>query len=100
MRYAPPKMDLAMFFMARRCHEGKLTPMTRRINWRGFGPSARCLVVGQHRNYRIAKFERDRPTAIVVSPIHEAQIVRPDDGKDHVEYELLVINVFPEAVTL
>jgi hypothetical protein len=23
-----------------------------------------------------------------------------DDGKDHVEYELLVINVFPEAVTL
>jgi hypothetical protein len=44
--------------------------------------------------------ERDRPTAIIVSPIHEAQIVRTDDGKDHVEYELLVINVFPEAVTL
>ena len=44
--------------------------------------------------------ERDRPTAILVSPIHEAQIVRADDGKDHVEYELLVINVFPEAVTL
>jgi hypothetical protein len=44
--------------------------------------------------------ERDRPTAIVVSPIHEGQIVRADDGKDHVEYELLVINVFPEAVTL
>ena len=41
-----------------------------------------------------------RPTAIIVSPIHEAQIVRADDGKDHVEYELLVINVFPEAVTL
>jgi Peptidase family M23 len=44
--------------------------------------------------------ERDRPTAIVASPIHEAQIVRADEGKDHVEYELLVINVFPEAVTL
>jgi hypothetical protein len=44
--------------------------------------------------------ERDRPTAIVVSSIHEAQIVRADDGKDHVEYELLAINVFPEAVTL
>ena len=43
---------------------------------------------------------RDRPTAILVSPINEAQIVRVDDSKDHVEYELLVINAFPEAVTL
>lgn len=43
---------------------------------------------------------RDRPTAILVSPIHEAQIVRGDDGKDHVEYELLVVNVFSEPVTL
>jgi hypothetical protein len=42
----------------------------------------------------------DRPTAILVSPIHEAQIVRADDGKDHVEYELLVVNVFSEPVTL
>jgi hypothetical protein len=42
----------------------------------------------------------DRPTAILVSPIHEAQIVRADDGKDHVEYELLVVNVFAEPVTL
>jgi hypothetical protein len=42
----------------------------------------------------------DRPTAILVSPIHEAQIVRADDGKDHVEYGLLVVNVFPEPVTL
>jgi len=41
-----------------------------------------------------------RPTAILVSPIHEAQIVRGDDGKDHVEYELLVVNVFSEPVTL
>src|SRR6516225_8335921 len=41
-----------------------------------------------------------RPTAIVLSPIHEAQVVRGDDGMDHVEYELLVISVFPEPVTL
>ena len=42
----------------------------------------------------------DRPTAILVSPIHEAQIVRGDDGKDHVEYELLIVNVLSEPVTL
>src|SRR5271154_719731 len=41
-----------------------------------------------------------RPTAILVSPIHEAQIVRGDDGMDHVEYELLVVSVFSEPVTL
>ena len=41
-----------------------------------------------------------RPTAILVSPIHEAQLVRGDDGKDHLEYELLVVNVFSEPVTL
>ena len=44
--------------------------------------------------------EPDRPTAILVSPIHEAQVVRGDDGKDHVEYELLVVNVLSEPVTL
>lgn len=41
-----------------------------------------------------------RPTAILVSPIHEAQLVRGDDGMDHVEYDLLVVNVFSEPVTL
>jgi hypothetical protein len=41
-----------------------------------------------------------QPTAILVSPIHEAQIVRGDDGMDHVEYELLVVSVFSEPVTL
>ena len=41
-----------------------------------------------------------RPTAILVRPIHEAQVVRGDDGMDHVEYELLVVSVFPEPVTL
>jgi hypothetical protein len=41
-----------------------------------------------------------RPTAILVQPIHEAQVVRGDDGMDHVEYELLVVSVFSEPVTL
>jgi Peptidase family M23 len=44
--------------------------------------------------------EYGRPTAILVSPIHEAQVVRGDDGMDHVEYELLVVSVFSEPVTL
>jgi hypothetical protein len=44
--------------------------------------------------------EYGRPTALLVSPIHEAQVVRGDDGMDHVEYELLVVSVFPEPVTL
>ncbi|HEY1864778.1 MAG TPA: hypothetical protein VGG77_14090 [Roseiarcus sp.] len=37
--------------------------------------------------------EHGRPTAIMVTPIHEAQVVRGDDGMDHVEYELLVISI-------
>lgn len=41
-----------------------------------------------------------RSTAIMVMPIHEAQVVRGDDGLDHVEYELLVVNVFATPVTL
>jgi hypothetical protein len=44
--------------------------------------------------------EYGRPSAIIVNPIHEAQIVRGDDGMDHVEYELLVVSVFPQPVTL
>ena len=44
--------------------------------------------------------ERGRPTAILVSPIHDAQVVRGDDGKDHVEYELLVVNAIDQPVTL
>jgi hypothetical protein len=44
--------------------------------------------------------EYGRPTAILVSPIHEAQVVRGDDGMDHVEYELLVVSVFPEPLSL
>jgi hypothetical protein len=41
-----------------------------------------------------------RSTAIMVMPIHNAQLVRGDDGLDHVEYELMVINAFAAPVTL
>jgi hypothetical protein len=44
--------------------------------------------------------EHGRPTAIMVSPIHEAQVVRGDDNMDHVEYELLIVSVFSEPATL
>jgi murein DD-endopeptidase MepM/ murein hydrolase activator NlpD len=49
---------------------------------------------------RAAVQDLGRPTAILVSPIHEAQVVRGDDGKDHVEYELLVVNAVEQPVTL
>jgi len=49
---------------------------------------------------RAAEQDLGRPTAILVSPIHEAQVVRGDDGKDHVEYELLVVNGVEQPVTL
>jgi hypothetical protein len=49
---------------------------------------------------RASAEEYGRPTALLVNPIHEAQVVRGDDGMDHVEYELLVVSVFPEPVTL
>jgi len=39
-------------------------------------------------------------TAIFVRPIHDAQVVRGDDGMDHVEYDLLVVSVFDDPVTL
>ena len=39
-------------------------------------------------------------TAISVSSFHRAHVVRGDDGKDHVEYDLLVTNVFDGPVTL
>src|SRR5215475_6126235 len=47
-----------------------------------------------------AEQDLGRPTAILVSRIHEAQVVRGDDGKDHVEYELLVVNAVEQPVTL
>jgi murein DD-endopeptidase MepM/ murein hydrolase activator NlpD len=39
-------------------------------------------------------------TAIYVRPFHNAQVVRGDDGMDHVEYDLLVVSVFDDPVTL
>ena len=39
-------------------------------------------------------------TALVVAPFHEAFHVRGDDGRTHVEYDLLVTNVFDGAVTV
>jgi hypothetical protein len=42
----------------------------------------------------------DNPTAFIVSPIHDAQVVRGDDGMDHVEYDLLVVSVLPEPASL
>jgi Peptidase family M23 len=39
-------------------------------------------------------------TAIVVAPFHEAHHVRGDDGRDHVEYDLLVTNMFDGPVTV
>src|SRR5215467_12498294 len=44
--------------------------------------------------------EHSRPTAIMVTPIHEAQVVHGDDGMDHVEYELIVVNAVDQPVTL
>lgn len=43
---------------------------------------------------------RGQITAIMVQPLHDAQVVRGDDGKDHVEYTLLVVSVFDAPVTL
>ena len=39
-------------------------------------------------------------SAILVQPIHDAQVVFGSDEMNHVEYELLVVNVFSDPVTL
>ena len=39
-------------------------------------------------------------TAIVVTPIGDGRVALGDDGKDHVEYDLLVTNIFDRPVTL
>ena len=59
-----------------------------------------CLPLAPIAKAAIPLHERDRPTAILVNPIHEAQVVRGDDGMDHVEYELLVVNAVEQPVTL
>src|ERR1043166_2688435 len=61
---------------------------------------AAALVLAVLPSGRSAEQEPSRPTAIFVSPIHEAQVVRGDEGKDHVEYELLVVNAVEQPVTL
>ncbi|HEY1279923.1 MAG TPA: M23 family metallopeptidase, partial [Acidimicrobiales bacterium] len=51
----------------------------------------------------VAGAGKDRPelSAITVRPLHEAQVVRGDqDGKDHVEYDLLVVSAVSDEVTL
>jgi len=40
------------------------------------------------------------PSAFTISPLHPAQVVRGDDGMDHVEYDLLIVSVLPEPVML
>lgn len=39
-------------------------------------------------------------TALFVTPLHEASWVRGDDGKIHVEYDLLAVNTFPVPVKI
>ena len=43
--------------------------------------------------------EPRHPSAILVNPFHYAQVVRADDGMDHIEYNLLVVSVLDEPVT-
>jgi len=39
-------------------------------------------------------------TALLVTPLNQPHVVRADDGRDHVEYDLLVTNAFATPVTL
>jgi hypothetical protein len=39
-------------------------------------------------------------TAVLVTPLNEPHMVRGDDGRDHVEYDLLVTNAFAAPVTV
>src|SRR6202021_1913948 len=39
-------------------------------------------------------------TAVLVTPLNEPRMVRGDDGRDHVEYDLLVTNAFAAPGTL
>lgn len=43
---------------------------------------------------------RTGSTALFVTPLHEASWVPGDDGKLHVEYDLLVVNTFPVPATV
>ncbi len=39
-------------------------------------------------------------TALLVTPLNPPHVVRGDDGRDHLEYDLLVTNAFASPVTL
>ncbi|MGE0225293.1 MAG: M23 family metallopeptidase [Acetobacteraceae bacterium] len=39
-------------------------------------------------------------TALLVTPLNQPHVVRGDDGRDHVEYDLLVTNAFASPVTV
>lgn len=47
-----------------------------------------------------SRTQADGVSAILVQPMNSAQVVRGSDGKDHVEYNLLVLNAFSDPVTL
>src|SRR5215472_19188490 len=79
---------------------GLLADSQRRREMRIFIITATVLVLALAAYGGPAEQERGRPTAILVTPIHEAQVVRGDDVKDHVEYELLVVNAVEQPVTL
>ena len=42
----------------------------------------------------------EQTTALAITPFHEGRLVHGDDGKDHVEYDLLVANAFVAPVKL
>ncbi|MEO8907087.1 MAG: M23 family metallopeptidase [Microbacteriaceae bacterium] len=42
----------------------------------------------------------DQVSAILVQPMHDAQVVLGSDSMNHVEYNLLVVNTFSDPVTL
>jgi hypothetical protein len=39
-------------------------------------------------------------TALLVTPLNQPRVVRGDDGRDHVEYDLLITNAFASPATL
>src|SRR5690349_15579393 len=39
-------------------------------------------------------------TALLISALNRPHLVRGDDGRDHVEYDLLVTNAFASPVTI
>ena len=64
-------------------------------------PRAFSMAIGAALVLSLPAVALDIPsTAIVVTPIGEGRVVLGDDGKDHVEYDLLVTNIFDSGITL